>query len=123
MPGNCQQEAWSKQWDNLETCVYRLPRMLQRTNMGVPVLFSLSGLVQATSTRDDSTGTGSDARGEGMERDNLQITTLEPIVAQRAGGISAHDHVHDWLPSDKDRRDAREWFGKEAVVPAVIRTC
>ena len=31
---------------------------------------------------------GSRARGEGRERGNLQITTLKPPVAQRAGVIS-----------------------------------
>ena len=54
--------------------------------------------------RDTSKAVGSEARGEGMERGNLIVTTAKPPVAQRAGRISLCISIHILI-----RTSLREW--------------
>ena len=61
----------------------RLGSHLWRLSLGV-----LHALGKAIYARATSKATGSEARGEGKESDNLIETNSKPPVAQRAGGIS-----------------------------------
>ena len=47
----------------------------------------LYGLEKLMYARAISKPAGSEARGEGRERGNLKVTTSQPLVGQRAGGI------------------------------------